>query len=95
MITRYYLRAVILQNSEFLTNIILTCNESKQMGQEGSLRQIFNLVFKPYQIALTPARKPHRTGLLITHKNGDFGAISVTERSLAIWFNHSLSRAST
>ena len=54
-----------------------------------------DLVFKPYQIALTPARKPHRTLLLITHKNGDFGAISVTERSLAIWFNHSLSRAST
>ena len=46
-------------------------------------------VFKPYQIALAPARKPHRSGLLFTHKNGHFGAISVPERSLAIWYNHS------
>ena len=28
-----------------------------------------------------PARKPDGIGLLFTHKNGDFGAISVTERS--------------
>ena len=50
-----------------------------------------NSVFKPYRITLAPARKAHRTGLLFTHKNGDFRAISVTERSLDIWFNHSLS----
>ena len=31
-ITRYYLRAEILQNLEFLTNITPTCNQSKQMG---------------------------------------------------------------
>ena len=30
-----------------------------------------------------PARKPYRIGLLFTHKNGDFGAISLTERSCA------------
>ena len=29
------------------------------------------------------ARKPYRIGLLFTHKNDDFGAISVTERSCA------------
>ena len=32
-------------------------------------------------IAFAPARKPHRIGLLfVRHKNGDFGAISITER---------------
>ena len=30
-----------------------------------------------------PARKPYRIGLLFTHKNRDFGAISVTERICA------------
>ena len=30
-----------------------------------------------------PAQKPHRIGILFTRKNGDFGAISVTERSCA------------
>ena len=31
--------------------------------------------------AFPPARKSYRIGLLTTHKNGDFGAISVTEQS--------------
>ena len=31
--------------------------------------------------AFAPARKSHRIRLLFTHNNGDFGAISVTERS--------------
>ena len=30
-------------------------------------------------MALASARKPYRIGLLFTHKNGDFGAISETE----------------
>ena len=30
-----------------------------------------------------PTRKRYRIGLLFAHKNGDFGAISVTERSCA------------
>ena len=34
-----------------------------------------------YPTALAPTRKPHRTGLLFTHTNGDFGAISLTARS--------------
>ena len=33
-------------------------------------------------IAFVPAGKPYGTlGLLFTHKNGDFGAVSVSERS--------------
>ena len=34
-----------------------------------------------YEIALAPERKPSRIVLLSTHKYGDFGANSVTERS--------------
>ena len=34
-----------------------------------------------YQVAFTPAQKQYRIGLQFTHKNGDFGAISVMERS--------------
>ena len=33
------------------------------------------------RIVLAPVRKPHRIGLLFTHRNGDFRAISVAERS--------------
>ena len=40
-------------------------------------------MFTLYQIAFAPTRKPHRIGLLFTHKKGDFCAISVTERSCA------------
>ena len=59
------------------------------MGRGGPLRpsnpDLVKAVFTPYRIALAPgaARKPHRIGLLFTHKNCDFGAISVTERSYA------------
>ena len=40
-------------------------------------------MYTPYRVAFAPARKPYRIGLLFTHKNGDFGAISVTEQSCA------------
>ena len=37
-----------------------------------------------YKVQLfAPARKPYQIGLPFTHKNGDFGAISVTERGYA------------
>ena len=36
-----------------------------------------------YQVAFTPAQKLYWIGLLFTHENGDFGAISVTERCCA------------
>ena len=35
-------------------------------------------------VAFAPAPKPYRIGLLFTYKNGDFGAISVKERSCAV-----------
>ena len=38
-------------------------------------------MFAIYRITLAPARKPYRVGLFFTHKNDDFGAISVTEGS--------------
>ena len=41
------------------------------------IKSMFTLV----QIAFAPTRKLYRTGLLFTHKSGDCGAISVTERS--------------
>ena len=34
------------------------------------------------RLALSPRRKQYRLGLLLTEKNGDFGAISVTARSI-------------
>ena len=37
-----------------------------------------------YRIALAPSRKSNRIRLLFTDKNGDFGAISVKERSCAL-----------
>ena len=36
-------------------------------------------MFRLYWIAFAPARKKYRIGLLVTHKNGDFGAISATD----------------
>ena len=37
-----------------------------------------------YRIALAPSRKSYRIRLLFTHKNGDFGPISVKERSYGL-----------
>ena len=39
------------------------------------------------RITFAQAPKPYRIGLLFTHRNGDFGAISVTERSYAAPFS--------
>ena len=41
------------------------------------------VMFTLYRIAFAPARRPYQIGLLFTHKSGDFGVISVTERSCA------------
>ena len=43
------------------------------------IKSMFTLV----QIAFAPTRNLYRTGPLFTHKSGDSGAISVTERSCA------------
>ena len=44
---------------------------------------VSGIVFTLCQITVTPAREPYRIGILFKHKNGDFGAISVTEWSCA------------
>ena len=41
------------------------------------------LLFTRYRIAFAQARKSYCIGLLFTHKNGDFGAISVMGRGRA------------
>ena len=38
-------------------------------------------MFILYKMAFAPAQKPYRIGLLFTHKNRDFGAISATAGS--------------
>ena len=38
------------------------------------------LVFTLYRIAVPQAYTPYQIGLLFTHENGDFGAISVTAK---------------
>ena len=40
-------------------------------------------MYTVHHVAFAPARKPYQIGLLFTHKNGDFGAISVTAQSCA------------
>ena len=40
-------------------------------------------MFTIYREAFPPAQKPYRIGILFTHKNGDFYAISLTERICA------------
>ena len=59
----------VLQNSE--TN--------KGIAWQTTVKNAFKVMFTLYRMALASARKPYLEGLLFTHKNGDFGAISVTE----------------
>ena len=47
------------------------------------MRKQSEAFFTLYRVAFTPAQKQYRIGLRFTNKNGDFGAISVTERSSA------------
>ena len=59
----------------------------KPLGPDniGSDRKYFSPIyamFSQYRMAIALARKPYRIGLVFrAHKNSDFGAISVTERS--------------
>ena len=41
-------------------------------------------MFTPCRIAFAPARKQYLIGVLFTHENGNFGAISVTGRGRAV-----------
>ena len=56
-----------------------------RVNQRGGTRtqRVSLSVFTPPQIAVVSTRKPNRRGLPLTGKNGDFSAISVTERSCA------------
>ena len=58
------------------------------------LRCVNKAMFTLSQIAFAQALKPYRTGLLFTHKNSDFGAISVTERSCVVQISEVESRKS-
>ena len=56
-----------------------TCQEygTKRISEKKKvLKAMFTLSDR---IAFLPAQKPYRMVLLFTHKNRDFGAISVTE----------------
>ena len=54
--------------------------------QMGSITYGCGRIGELVRIVLAPARKPYRIGLLFTHRNGDFSAISVTKRSCAAPF---------
>ena len=58
------------------------------------LRCVNKAMFTLSRIAFAQALKPYRTGLLFTHKNNDFGAISVTERSCVAQISEVESRKS-
>ena len=56
-----------------------TTNVPKILDLKSSPAQIFPENWR--WVPLPSARKPYRIGLMFTRKNGDVGAISVTERS--------------
>ena len=60
----------------------------------GILRYVNKAMFTLSRIAFARALKPYRTGLLFTHKNRDFGAVSVTERSCVAQISEVESRKS-
>ena len=57
----------------------IVINQSKQLRYFSELTLGYVHTTMPYWKVFTPARKPYQIGPLLTHKNGDFGAISVTE----------------
>ena len=52
------------------------------------MEEYFKAMFTLYRIAFPSVRKPYREGVLFTHENGDFGAISLTERDLDSGASH-------
>ena len=54
---------------------------SRNINTHSIYGNIFNAMFTLSRIVLAPAGKPYRIELLFTNKNGDYGAISITERS--------------
>ena len=49
--------------------------------KNGGPAHILQSMLTLYRIAFAPARKSYQIGFLLTHKNGNFGAISVIDRS--------------
>jgi len=68
------------------TNTEITRRTSRAQNATGipkKRHKVFKTMFTLYGVAFAPARKLYQIGFLFPHKNGDFGAISVTERSCA------------
>ena len=61
----------------------IVINQPKQFRYFSELALGYVHTTMPYWEVFTPARKPYQIGSLLTHKNGDFGAISVTEQCFA------------
>ena len=71
-----------------LTSSYSSVTKRLQAGQDQGFRIVcpakyYFESFPLYRLNYMPERKPHRTGLLLTLEGGDFGAMSVTERSCA------------
>ena len=58
----------------------IVINQSKQFRYFSELALGYVDTTMPYWKVFTPARNHNKIGPLLTHKNGDFGAISVTEQ---------------
>ena len=58
----------------------IVINQSKQFRYFSELALGYVHTTMPYWKVFTPARKPYQIGSLLTHKNGDCRAISVTEQ---------------
>ena len=52
-----------------------------KMSRKNQINQSCKATFTHHWITFVRGRKLYRIGLLFTHENGNFGAISVTERS--------------
>ena len=74
---------------------VQSCSYSAEFffaGLDAVSWSLLKALFTLYQIAFAQARKPYRIVLLFIHKNGDFGAISVTERSYAAPISNTVER---
>ena len=58
----------------------IVINQSEQFRYFSELALGYVDTTMPYWKVFTPARNHNKIGPLLTHKNGDFGAISVTEQ---------------
>lgn len=54
------------------------------IGHPSLLGYMYVYTIQLYRIAFALAWKPYQTGFLVTHKNGDFDTISVTEQSCKV-----------